>query len=115
MADPLLKSLKSRAHNLKPVVWLGQHGLTEPVLNEVDIALNAHELIKVKIPGDDREARKQIILSIQEKLQATLIQIVGKIVTLYRKKNDVPTVKVKKAAPKRVVKKAAPRKSPAAR
>ncbi len=115
MANPALKGLKSRAHNLKPVIWLGQHGLTEAVLNEIEIALNAHELIKIKIPGDDREARKQMILEIQEKMQAQLIQLVGKIVTIYRKKIDVPTTQVKKAAPKRTVKKAAPRKSPSSR
>jgi RNA-binding protein len=115
MANPILKTLKSRAHNLKPVIWMGQHGLTEPVLNEIDIALNAHELIKIKIPGDDREARKQIILDIQTKMQAELIQMVGKIVTFYRKKTDVPTIKAKKAAPKRNFKKATPRKSPASR
>ncbi len=111
MEKAILKTLKSRAHNLKPVIWLGQQGLTDAVLNEIDIALNAHELIKVKIPGDDREARKQLILAIQEKMQTELIQLVGKIVTFYRKKNDVPTVKAKKAAPKRGAKKASPRKS----
>ncbi|MCX7122822.1 MAG: YhbY family RNA-binding protein [Gammaproteobacteria bacterium] len=115
MANPIFKTLKSRAHNLKPVVWLGQHGLTEPVLTEIDIALSAHELIKIKIPGDDREARKQIILDIQSKMQTELIQHVGKIATFYRKKNDVPTVKAKKAAPKRNFKKTTPRKSPSSR
>lgn len=115
MTNPVLKALKTRAHNLKPVVWLGQHGLTEPVLNEIDLALNAHELIKIKIPGDDREARKQIILDIQAKMQTELIQQVGKIATFYRKKNDVPTSQIKKAATKRTVKKATPRKSPRSR
>ena len=115
MADSALKALKARAHNLKPVIWLGQHGLTEAVLAEIDLALNAHELIKIKIPGDDREARKQMILDIQAKMQAQLIQLVGKIVTIYRKKTDVPIVKAKKAAPKRGAQKAAPRKSPRSR
>jgi RNA-binding protein len=115
MADSTLKALKVRAHHLKPIIWLGQHGLTDAVINELDIAFNAHELIKVKIPGDDREARKLLILSIQEKLQAQLIQLVGKIVTFYRKKNDVPTAKVKKAPPKRTTQASAARKSPRSR
>ncbi len=115
MTPLLLKTLKTQAHHLKPVIWLGQHGLTEPVLAEIDLALNAHELIKVKIPGEDRELRKQVILDIQKRLHAELIQAIGKIATFYRKKQDVPTPKAKKAAPKRVPQKAASRKSPTPR
>ena len=48
-------ALRAQAHNLNPVVMIGQHGLTESVIKETDAALNAHELIKVRILGDDRE------------------------------------------------------------
>jgi len=54
------RALKARAHDLKPVVLLGAAGLTEMVLREIDRALGAHELVKVKVPGDDREQRAAV-------------------------------------------------------
>ena len=53
--------LKGLAHPLKPVVQLGGNGLTEGVLAEIDNALNHHELIKVKVPSDDREEKALIM------------------------------------------------------
>ena len=53
--------LKGLAHSLKPVVMLGQHGLTEGVLAEIDAALNHHELIKVKVSAADRETKQLIV------------------------------------------------------
>lgn len=81
-----IKSLKTAAHALKPVVWLGQHGLTDAVMAEVEAALNAHELIKIKIPGEDRDARKASAADIAARAQAELVQIVGHVATFYRKK-----------------------------
>lgn len=83
------KVLKLKAHALKPVVWLGQQGLTSAVLAEVEIALAAHELIKVKIPGVDREARNVMINEIMALASAELIQSIGQIATFYRKKTHV--------------------------
>ncbi len=54
------QALKARAHGLKPVVLLGNAGLSPPVLKEIDRALTAHELIKVKVPGDDRAERDEL-------------------------------------------------------
>ena len=51
-------TLRSQAHHLDPVVLLGANGLTEAVMKEIDRALKAHELIKVKVPTDDREGRR---------------------------------------------------------
>ncbi len=81
-----IKSLKTQAHALKPVVWLGQQGLTDAVMAEVEVALSAHELIKIKIPGQDREARKAAVADIAARSKAELIQIVGHVATLYRKR-----------------------------
>lgn len=78
------KQLKSKAHTLKPVVIIGQSGLTESVLNEIDIALNVHELIKIKIRAE-KPQRVQFSEEIIAKLDASHIQHIGQIIVLYRK------------------------------
>jgi len=81
-----IKALKTRAHHLKPVVRIGQKGITENVLAEITNALEIHELIKIHIANDDREARKQAANDCAEKNSAELIGIIGKTCTIYRKK-----------------------------
>ncbi|PVV07735.1 MAG: RNA-binding protein [gamma proteobacterium symbiont of Ctena orbiculata] len=88
------RTLKKLAHDLKPVVIVGQHGLSEGVLNEIDTTLNTHELIKVKLAGADKEDRIQLSGDIVERLSAELIQIIGRVAIFYRpnpkkKKNRV--------------------------
>lgn len=82
------KALKLRVHALKPVVMLGSQGLTEAVLNEVNVALNAHELIKIKLNELDREQRKMVADQICEGMEAELIQSIGRMIAIYRKKSD---------------------------
>lgn len=88
------KHLKGLAHPLKPVVLLGQNGLTEGVLAEIENALNFHELIKVKVATDDREMKQLIIDAIVRETQAINVAKIGHIVVLYRqseeKKVDLP-------------------------
>ena len=62
------KALRKKAHSLKPVVMIGQHGLTDAVLAEVDIALNAHELIKIRIRGADKNKRTEQCAQIEHQL-----------------------------------------------
>jgi RNA-binding protein len=76
--------LRARAHPLNPVVLLGNQGLTEAVMKEIDRALLAHELIKVRVPGDDREEREAIYLAVAESLGAGRVQSIGKLLVLYR-------------------------------
>lgn len=78
------KHLKALAHPLKPVILLGANGLTEAVLAEIEIALDHHELIKVKIPGEDREMRRAIIDAIVRETGAAEVQLIGKTLVLYR-------------------------------
>ncbi|TAA40379.1 ribosome assembly RNA-binding protein YhbY [Corallincola spongiicola] len=80
--------LKSMAHSLRPVVLLGANGLTEGVLAEIEIALAHHELIKVKLPGDDREMRNAVIDTIVRETNAVKVQLIGKTVILYRPSDD---------------------------
>lgn len=76
--------LKGLAHPLKPVVLLGSNGLTEGVVAEIDGALAHHELIKVKVPADERELRTAIAEAICRETDATLVQTIGKTLVLYR-------------------------------
>ena len=84
------QELKGRAHRLNPVVLLGAEGLTEAVVKEVDRALNAHGLIKIKVPGDERAAREDIFVQLAERLSAARVQSIGKILVLYRPLPDAP-------------------------
>ena len=76
--------LKARAHPLRPVVLLGAAGLTDKVMHEIDRALAAHELIKIRVPADAREVRVQIFDEVAEKLNAAKIQSIGKTIVLFR-------------------------------
>ncbi|MEN8261193.1 MAG: ribosome assembly RNA-binding protein YhbY [Pseudomonadota bacterium] len=82
------KKLRARAHPLKPVVIVGQAGVSDAVLAEIESALDHHELIKVKIKADDREARKQAGASICAATGAETVQSIGQILTIYRKHPD---------------------------
>ena len=80
--------LKARAHALEPRVQVGHSGVTDAVAAEVDRALKAHELIKVKIIGDDRHERKEIADAIATRADAALVQSVGKVIVLWRPNPD---------------------------
>jgi RNA-binding protein len=77
------KQLRANAHTLKPVVMIGQSGLTDAVLAEIELALDSHELIKVKIRAE-RDERKLISEKICGATGAELIQAIGQIAVLYR-------------------------------
>lgn len=78
------QALKALAHGLKPVVLLGSAGLSPSVVKEIDRALLAHELIKVKVPIDDRAERDEIFASVAESLSAARVQAIGKLLVLFR-------------------------------
>lgn len=80
--------LRSQAHALNPVVIIGESGLTPAVIKEIDANLNAHGLIKVRVFGDDRDARIQIRDTICEELETAPVQHIGKILVLFRPKKD---------------------------
>lgn len=80
--------LKGLAHSLKPVVQLGANGFTEGVLAEIDHALGHHELIKVKVPTDDREEKNLIIDAIVRETNAVKLQVIGHVVVLFRPSPD---------------------------
>ena len=82
--------LRSEAHGLNPVVMIGEAGLTPAIVKETDAALKAHGLIKVRVLGDDREARLQFYETLCSELGAAPIQHIGKLLVLYRPKVEAP-------------------------
>jgi RNA-binding protein len=84
-----ISHLRGLAHSLNPVVMIGDKGLTENVFKEIETALNAHELIKIKVAGDDRDARKAMYQSICERTLATAVHHIGKQLVLYRASDTI--------------------------
>jgi len=82
------KALKAKAHKLEPIVLIGAKGLTDEVVKEVDLALKAHELIKVRAAGLERDAREQAMQTLCERTGAQPVQSIGKVLVLYRKRED---------------------------
>lgn len=78
------RELRARAHNLNPVVSIAENGLTEAVLKEIEVNLNAHELIKIRVYGDSRENRVAYLEQICTKLGAADVQHIGKLLVIYR-------------------------------
>ena len=81
------KQLKARAHSLDPIVMIGAKGLTDEVVKEVELALKAHELIKVRAPSLDRDAREVAYQALCERTGAEAVQHIGKIFVIYRKRD----------------------------
>lgn len=88
LASKVRQQLKAKAHKLRPIVIVGNNGLTANVNNEVDRALSDHELVKMRINAEDREMRRALFLEIAQLHHAELIQIVGKIGVIYRKNEE---------------------------
>lgn len=86
-----IRNLRSQAHHLKPVVMVGQHGLKDSILEEVEIALDFHELIKIKIVADKLE-RIAITKRILESSQAELVQHIGQMAILFRRNPEKPKI-----------------------
>ena len=78
------KDHRAEAHHLNPVVMVGSGGLTESVKKEIDAALSAHGLIKVRVQSDDRPGREEMFRSLAEALDAAAIQHIGKLLVLWR-------------------------------
>jgi RNA-binding protein len=81
------KYLRGAAHSYKPLVQIGKEGLSEGVLNAIDDALEAHELIKVKIAAE-RDERERIVPVIEERLDCECVGTVGRMAILYREQPD---------------------------
>lgn len=85
------KDLKAKSHHLKPVIRVGQKGITENLLLETGQALEIHELIKIHIADDDRNERKAAAQKIADQTGAEVVNQIGKTCVLYRKKSHTET------------------------
>lgn len=92
-------ALRAEAHALSPVVMIGEAGLTENVVKEISASLDAHGLIKVRVFGDDREARVAMYDQIASDLDAGQVQHIGKLLVLYRPKKDTVKERSGKSGP----------------
>jgi putative YhbY family RNA-binding protein len=81
-------ALRAEAHGLKPIVMVSESGLTENIFKEIELGLDAHGLIKVRVFGDDREARVAMYEEICAKTGAAGVQHIGKLLVLYRPKKE---------------------------
>jgi RNA-binding protein len=84
--------LRGLAHPLKPVIIIGQHGLTPNVRNEIDQALTCHELIKLRVNAEDRLQRREMIATIVAETRADLVTTIGHIAVLYRPNPEKPKI-----------------------
>lgn len=80
--------LVGKAHALNPVVMIGQKGLTTNVIAETDQALKTHELIKVKIVGEDKQQRTEMAAKLSADLNAEFLKLIGNIAIIYREKEQ---------------------------
>lgn len=87
-----LRHLKSMCHALKPVIRIGQKGITESLIAELEIALSHHELIKIKVGMSDREERKQAISKLASDHEAHIVQQIGQIAVLFKRNHEKPTI-----------------------
>jgi len=80
--------LRAQAHKLGPVVMTGSSGLTEAVLNEIELSVAHHELIKIKLGGADKVLRQQMADEICARTGAAAVQIIGRILVIYRSSKE---------------------------
>ncbi len=85
--------LKSLAHNLEPIVYMGKEGLTENVIKEMDQCLELRELIKVKLQEGCALEPKAVANEVAEQLEAEFVQAIGRKFSLYRKSHTLPVEK----------------------
>jgi RNA-binding protein len=90
-------ALRAEAHALKPIVLIGEAGLTEAVMKEIELGLDSHGLIKVRVFGDDREARIEMYETICAQTGAAPVQHIGKLLVLYRPKKEAEKARSAKA------------------
>ncbi len=84
--------LRGQAHHLKPVLQSGAKGVTDAFLAEVGVALDQHELIKIKLAGGDRDERATLLAEVTGRTGADVVQTIGHTVVLFRRNRDEPKI-----------------------
>jgi len=94
LSKKALKHLVTLTHNLKPVIMVGQNGVTDNILKELEIALDFHELVKIKIAGEDKESRAEMIKQLSSVASVEIVQKIGKTLTLFRRNKQKPKIEL---------------------
>jgi len=92
LSEPQKKFLRGLGHQLKPVIMIGDAGLTESVLKEFESTIGHHELIKVRVRVGDRAARDEIIGELCSKGPANLVTRIGNVALMYQRNEDKPRI-----------------------
>jgi RNA-binding protein len=92
LSSSQIRYLRSLAHDLNPVIMLGNKGATEAVAKELGLALTQHELVKVKLSGGDKDERAAQIAMLTAGTQAEIIHQIGHVVVLFRRNIDEPKI-----------------------
>lgn len=92
LTDNQRRYLRGLAHSLKPVILIGDAGLTDGVARETARALHDHELIKVRARGTDREKRDEIFTELARRTDGALVHRIGHVAVLYRRRPDMPKI-----------------------
>jgi len=82
------REYRTRGHTLKPVVTIGSAGLSDAVVRELDLSLDHHELMKIRISGAGRDERSNLIAAVCKACDAETVQAIGNIALIYRKSKD---------------------------
>jgi RNA-binding protein len=88
--------LRGLAHSLSPIIMVGNKGVTPSLLKEFGTALDQHELVKVKLAGEDRDARKQQVDALAEQVGADVVQRIGHVASYFRRNIDEPKIALPK-------------------
>lgn len=92
LSEPQKKFLRGLGHQLKPVIIVGDAGLSESLLKEFTSTIDHHELVKVRVRAGDRETRDRIISELCNKESADLVTRIGNVALIYRRNNEKPKI-----------------------
>ena len=94
LSEPQKKLLRGLGHQLKPVITVGDAGISESLLKEFRSTIDHHELIKVRVRAADRQTRDALINDLCSKESAQLVTRIGNIALIYRRNNDTPKIPI---------------------
>jgi len=88
------RHLRGLTHSLKPIILMGQHGMTDSLMSEINLALEKHELIKIKLVAGDKEDKKRLIEHIAKKSKAEVIQTIGHMASYFLRNPKKPKIAI---------------------
>ncbi len=94
LSNSHLRHLRGIGHTLHPIVAIAAKGLTDNVMAELELALDRHEIIKVRVTGEDRAARDALMASVLERSHAEKVQRVGHVLTMFRRNPREPKIEL---------------------